>query len=84
MKRENRYTLVIMSEYIDEHNGVRYYELIIIGRSVHMSQNVHTSEARKKDGYFFDMIANAIKRQLPPKSRIAVFLIYFIFIMFHL
>lgn len=68
MKRENRYTLVIMSEYIDEHNGVRYCELIIIGRRVHISQNVHTSEARKKDGYFFDMIANAIKNSYPKKA----------------
>lgn len=49
-----------------------------------MSQTGPPSEARKKDGYFFDMIANTIKRQLPPKRRIAVFLIYFIFIMFHL
>lgn len=72
-----------MGEYIDEHNGVRYCELIIIGRRVHMSQTGPPSEARK-NGYFFDMIANAIKRRLPSKWRIAVFLIYFIFIMFHL
>lgn len=49
-----------------------------------MSQTGPPSEARKKDGYFFDMIANAIKRRLPSKWRIAVFLLYFIFIMFHL
>ena len=73
-----------MSEYIDEHNGVRYCELIIIGRRVHISQNVHPSEARKKDGYFFDMIANAIKRRLPSKRRIAVFLLYLIFLTAHL
>lgn len=36
-----------MGEYIDEHNGVRYCELIIIGRRVHMSQTVYPSEARK-------------------------------------
>ena len=57
-----------MSEYIDEHNGVRYCELIIIGRCVHISQNVHPSEARKKDGYFFNMIANAIKNSYPKKA----------------
>ena len=46
-----------------------------------MSQTGPPSEARKKDGYFFDMIANAIKRQLPPKRRIAVFGLYLIYLM---
>lgn len=57
-----------MGEYIDEHNGVRYCELIIIGRRVHISQNVHPSEVSKKDEYFFDMIANAIKDGYPQKG----------------
>ncbi len=39
-----------MGEYIDEHNGVRYCELIISGRRVHMSQTGPPSEARKKMG----------------------------------
>lgn len=33
-----------------------------------MSQTGPPSEARKKDGYFFDMIANAIKISYPKKA----------------
>lgn len=46
-----------------------------------MPQTGPPSEARKKDGYSFDMIANDIKRRLPSKWRIAVFGLYLIYLM---